>query len=375
MSLFLTEEQELIRQGVIEFTKNEVKPRAMEIHRANDIPMDLVKRAGDLGYLSILVPKELGGLGLGLTEACIIGEEVSKESPGFGMCLIVSMATLTQLILNPIMKEKYLEKALDGEVLVEYASGDPLGATNFSEWPVFARKDGDDWILNGTRLFASNNGVATVCCVVGYTEDRQLKLWMVEKGNPGMDNSYVEKKMGLSGQNSGTVTFSNCRVSKDMVVDFDPNPEHLVASFLMESAVALGIAEGVLEKTIEFTKLRTNRFKPLASMQAIAHKLAKNATLIELGRAIIYDTCRLAEENRPISKMIHMAKAWVCEMAVDVARDCIQLHGGLGYMEDTGICRYMDDAMGTTIADMPSDTHYSWLAYLMGLPDPTVEEY
>ncbi|HZK05299.1 MAG TPA: acyl-CoA dehydrogenase family protein [Actinomycetaceae bacterium] len=372
MSHFLTDEQELLQQSIRLFTTTAVKPRAMAIHTSNDIPVDLVRQLGTMGMVGTLLPEEVGGSGLGYTEAAVICEELAKESPGLSMCFSACMIAPGLLLTHPGLVEKYMPGILAGEVLVQTAMTPPEGSTNHSEWTVFARRDGDEWVLNGTRLYITGNGRGDVALSIGVTDAGEIKMFAVEKGTPGFDNSHVEKKMGLSGQNCGTITYTNCRVPADLEVPFDmTNPDNklFVGAYALMAAVALGTAEGAHAKTIEYLKRRTRAGQPVASLQAVAHRLAENDTKIELGRALLYDACRLMDEDRMIRKLIHMSKVWICDMAIDVAKDCVQLFGGLGYVEETGIARYMDDAVGTSIGDMTPGLHLQTIAYLMGLPD------
>jgi alkylation response protein AidB-like acyl-CoA dehydrogenase len=373
MSYFLTEDQRMIQSIAREFTEKEVKPRAMEIHRANAFPHDLHKRAAELGFIGTLLPTSVGGNGLGYTELTIICEEIAKESPGFSMSLSASMITPGLILTHSGLIRDYMPGILSGDTIVQTAMTDPKGSTNHAEWEPFAVREGDAWVLNGTKLYATNNGVGNLVLSIGLTNEGKIGLFAVIKGDPGFDNSYVEKKLGFSGQNSGTINFQNVRLPLEREVPFDmsdPENKLFTGAYVGMAAVALGAAEGVHAKTVEFAKVRTRNFKPIASLQVVAHKLAHNETKIELSKALLYQVARMMDDDQPSTRrLIHMAKAWITEAAVDIGRDCIQLHGGMGYMDDTGIGRYMLDALGTTIGDMVSDSHYQSVAALMGLPD------
>ncbi|NLB18808.1 MAG: acyl-CoA/acyl-ACP dehydrogenase, partial [Syntrophomonadaceae bacterium] len=274
MSRFLTEEQELIRKIAREFTEKEVKPRAMEIDVANDFPQDLHKRCGELGFLGVMFPEAFGGLGQGLTTACVICEEIAKEAPGFGISLFVSMAAPTFMLAKPELAMKYVPDLIAGNKVCCTPITPPEGSTNHTEWGVFGKKDGNDWILNGTKLYITNTRAADVFICLGLTDDYQMGCWIVEKGTPGVEDNHVERKMGAAGNNSGTYVFNNCRVSNDNFFVLNMEGDVGGGNALCAS-VALGCAEGVFAKTMEFVKVRTRGGKPLINKQAVAHRLAK----------------------------------------------------------------------------------------------------
>ncbi len=373
VSRFLTEEQELMRKVAKEFTEQEVKPRAMEIDLANEFPRDLHKRCGELGFLGVLMPEKLGGLSQGFTTACVICEEIAKEAPGFAISLFVSLGAPTFLLQCPPLATKYVPELISGEKVVSTPITPPEGSTNHAEWSIMGKKDGDDWILNGTKLYVTNARAADVILAVGLTPDYQVGCWVLEKGQPGLEDNHVERKMGAAGNNSGTYVFNNCRVPKDNFFVMSKSGDFGGGNALCAS-VALGCAEGVFAKTLEFTKIRTRAGKPIATKQAVSHRLARMYAQIESSRSLLYDAVRLADEGRIAEAkiLINTAKYTVTEMSVDVARQCVQLHGGMGYCEDTGIARYMRDAMGTTIADCTPDLHLETIAALLGCPEAEI---
>jgi butyryl-CoA dehydrogenase len=271
------------------------------------------------------------------------------------------------------LSRKYLPDLISGDKVGSTAITQPQGSTNHAEWGVFGKKDGDEWVLNGTKLYITNTRAADVTLAMGITDDYQLGAWIVEKGHPGMEDNHVERKMGASGNNSGTYVFKDCRVPSENFVQMASGADAGIGNAMCAS-VALGLAEGVFAKTLEYTKVRTRAFKPIATKQAVSHRLAKMYAAIESGRSLLYDATRLADEGKmeEAKILVNAAKYSVTEMSVDVARQCIQLHGGMGYCEDTGIARYMRDAMGTTIADCTPDLHLETIAALLGCPEAEI---
>lgn len=373
MSRFLNEDQKMVQKMAREFAQEEVRTRAVEIDKNNKIPRDLYERLGELGFLGVLIPEEFGGTGAGLTTAGIIIEEIAKECPALSLSTYVRMSMVTYFLEAPTMDlaKQYLPDLISGKKVIAGAFTAPTGSTNFAEWPILGRKDGSDWVLNGTKLYVTNTNAADVIIAIGFSEDKQVGCFVVEKGNPGMEDNHVERKMGMNGNCSGTYVFSNCRIPGD---HFFPKqlggPSMIGLGNALCAATALGCMEGAWERAVEFTKVRTRAGKPLATKQVVAHRLARMWGQIESGRSLLYDAMRCADEERVLEAkmLINTSKYMLSEMSIDVTKQCAWLHGGMGYCEDPGIARYMRDAMGTTVADCTPDQHVETVAALLGLP-------
>ena len=372
MSRFFNEDQLMIQKMAREFAQTEVRPLAMEIDKTNRIPRQLYERIGELGFLGVLIPEEFGGSAAGLTTGCIIIEEIAKESPALALSTYVRMAMPTYLLEAPTMDlaNKYLPDLISGKKVCCGAFTAPSGSTNFVEWPVLAKKDGDDWVLNGTKLYVTNTNAADIIMALGLTEDYEVGCFVIEKGTPGVEDNHVERKMGMNGNCSGTYVFSDCRVPADhFFVKQLGGPSMIGYGNAMCAATALGCAEGAWDKTAEFAKVRTRAGDPIAEKQVVAHRLTRMWGQIEAGRSLLYDTTQMADEGKPEAKMfINTCKYWLGEMSIEVTKQCVWLHGGMGYCEDPGIARYARDAFGTTVADCTPDQHVETVAALLGLP-------
>lgn len=370
MSRFLNEDQVMIQKMAREFAQTEVRAKAMEIDTTNRVPRELYERLGELEFLGVLLPEEVGGTNAGLTTAAIIIEEIAKESPTLALSTYVRMAMATYFLEAPTMDlaNKYLPDLISGKKVIAGAFTAPTGSTNFAEWPVLARKDGNDWILNGTKLYVTNTEAADVVIAIGFTDEYDVGCFVVEKGNPGMEDSHVERKMGMNGNCSGTYVFSDCRIPGDhFFVKHLGGPEMIGMGNALCAATALGCMEGAWERTVEFTKVRTRSHEPIITKQVVSHRLARMWGQIESGRSLVYDAVRCADEGRPEAKiLINTSKYLLSEMSVDVTKQCCWLHGGMGYCEDPGIARYMRDAMGTAHADCTPDQHVETVAALLG---------
>ena len=372
MSRFLNEDQLMIQKMAREFAQTEVRPQAMEIDKSNRIPRKLYERIGELGFLGVLLPEANGGSEAGLTTAAVIIEELAKESPALALSTYVRMAMPTYLLEAPttMLADKYLPGLISGKTVVSGAFTAPTGSTNFAEWPVFGKRDGDDWVLNGTKLYVTNTNAADLILALGFTEDYDVGCFVVEKGTPGVEDSHVERKMGMNGNCSGTYVFSNCRVPGDhFFVKQLGGPSMIGYGNALCAATALGIMESAWERTVEFTKVRTRTNEPLASKQVVAHRLARMWGQIESCRSLLYDTVQMADEGKPEAKMyINTCKYMLGETSIEVTKQCVWLHGGMGYCEDPGIARFARDAYGTTVADCTPDQHVETVAALLGLP-------
>ena len=369
MGRLLTDEQQLIMQTVRQFAVEEIRPRAMEVDLGNTFPFDLNKRCGELGFIGADVPEEFGGAGLDINSSLLILEEISKECPALGCSMMVSMTLPLFLCCsaNPEHKQ-YIKPLISGEKVGAIAQTDPAGVLNMAEWPILAVREGDEFVLNGTKLFVTNSHAADYYMVSGLCEGKPCDFF-VKKDSPGFGSGHIERKMGMNGASNGTITLHNVRipVSDQLIVSsYLPN---LAAGYLHMSAVALGTMEGAYEKTREYLNIRTNKMRPIIEMQVAAHKLARIKTKIEVCRSFINDVSTLIEANRPDNTLIRMVKAFVTEPAVDCTRECVQLYGGLGYCEDTGIAHYMRDAMGTTVGDLTSDIQYDLIAKKLAKQD------
>jgi hypothetical protein len=372
MALEFTAEQKLLQKTVREFAENEIAPRIDEIVTAKDyIPRDMYQRMADLGFWRVLVPKEHGGLGLGITEACIIHEELSKVAPTLGLIAMCVMTTPPCLLASKPATEKYLKGIMSGKLIANGGVTAPQGHTNVNEWTPIAKKDGDYYILNGSHLYNTNNCVFDVHMVFGYDEDRNMLIWVVEDGMPGLDHSTYENKFGMKGSGGGTVTYKNVRVHKDMCFSAGVgNTMFYYQLYAICSSIGLGAAEGFFAKGIDWAKTRTNNFKPLTDKGFIRGKLAKMNTLLTISRTAIYDSASLLDgsPDRVDEGCLkaQMCKAYVPDACMQVCQDLMKLFAGIAY-HDVHYYHYIADILSTGIMDLPTDYQYEGIATLMGL--------
>ncbi len=370
----LTDEQQLILNNVREFVQTEVKPRAPQIDKTAQFPHDLFKRCAELGLTGLAIDEEYGGLGQGVLMEQLVMEEIAKECPV--LALILDAHLLSYRLINHFgskeQKKRFIPPTASGAQITAMASTEATGSTNFAEQQPMGKRDGDGIILNGTKLFTTNSDVAGFYIVQGMVDGEFVNV-IVEKGTPGLETGAIDHKLGMAGSSTGTVRFKNLRVPKENILaeHSDVQDASFALCFLNISSISIGLAEGVLEKTKTYLLNRTRNHKPLAGFQVVAHHLAKMQTQIELAKSILERAAKLYDEGRPDVVLTFMTKAFACEMAVDVANLCIQLHGAAGYMEETGIARYLRDAKCNTIGEISTDIHYDYIALRMGLPIDT----
>jgi alkylation response protein AidB-like acyl-CoA dehydrogenase len=337
---------------------------------------EMGKKMADLGFFRIPVPESAGGLGAPRTTLLVVYEELSKESPALALHLMLNGVLPTMLLMGmPAAREKWFEKVLDGEATMAGAGTDPRGLANFSEWSDLAVRDGDHFILNGSRSYCTGGPYADLVIVFGLYKGTTW-AFPLDVGTPGLI-IREDEKMGL-GTSFGALTMSDVRVPVAESLEMSAWVKdrklvqangHSTINVLDISSMSLGLAEGVFEKTFEYALQRTNAGKSILTLGAIQVKFAKMKAQIECARNMIYNAARLLEEGRQDKMLEHMVKPIATEMAVDVARSCMQLHGGMGYCVETGIERYLRDAMGLTIGECTSDMHWSTVATLMDMPE------
>lgn len=371
--LNLTEEQQLMIKSLREFVENEVKPAAPEIDKSEEFPMQLWKRMSELGLIGIDAPEEYGGLAQGVLMEQIFMEELAKECPVLALVFDAHLLSFRQILKcgTDEQKKKYLSKLATGEMISASAYNDPAGSTSYLEWAPIGVRDGDDVIINTTKVFITNSHVADVYVVQGFIDGPAMYSIIVDKGTPGLITGQIENKMGMNGSYSGTVRFVDVRVPKENILQLVPSTKYDSTMFLNISAISLGLAEGVLERTTNYVKGRIRNGRPLAGHQVVAHHIAKMRAKVELSRSLLYRAAMQYDKGIADLVLTYACKAYVCEMGVDVARQCIQLHGGVGYAEDTGIARFLRDALCNTIGELPTDLHYDYLALTLGLPIDT----
>lgn len=366
MNLRFTEEQEMMRRMVRDFAEKEVAP-FIEKMEGGEFPHDILKKMGELGLMGIPIPEQYGGSGMDFTSYIIAIHELSKVSATVGVILSVHTSVGTNPILyygNEAQKQKYVPKLASGEYLGAFCLTEPSAGSDAASLKTRAVKSGDDYILNGSKVFITNGGEADTYIVFASTNpdlgSKGISAFIVDKNTPGLVIGKDEQKMGLHGSRTVQLTFEDMKVPSENLLGeegqgFKIALGNLDVGRIGIAAQALGIAEAALEAATDYAKERRQFGKPIASQQGVGFKLADMATAVEAAKLLIYRAAQLRQHGKKCGKEASMAKLFASKTAVDVTIEAIQVFGGYGYTEDYPVERYFRDAKVTEIYEGTSE--------------------
>ena len=367
MNFTLTKEQELVRQMVRDFAVNEVKPIAAEIDVTERFPMENVKKMGELGMMGIPFPTEFGGAGGDVLSYILAVEELSKVCATTGVILSAHTSLCASLINEngtPEQKEKYLRDLCTGNKIGAFGLTEPGAGTDAAGQQTTAVLDGDNYILNGSKIFITNGGVADTFIVFAMTDKSKgtkgISAFIVEKGFPGFSIGKKEDKLGIRASSTTELIFENCVVPKENLIGregkgFGIAMKTLDGGRIGIAAQALGIAEGALDEAIKYMKERKQFGRPIAAFQGSQWMVAEMSTKIEAARFLVYKAAWLKENKQPYSIDAARAKLYAAEVAMDVTTKAVQLFGGYGYTKEYPVERMMRDAKITEIYEGTSE--------------------
>ena len=367
MPNFLTEEQEMIRNVAREFAKTEIKPIAIKLDETGEFPWAWVKRCAELDFLGVSVPEEYGGAGADCLTECLVIEEIAKESGSLALIIDAHTSLGCMPLLHAGTEEqklKYLVPAAKGEKLMSFGLTEPGAGSDAGSSKTVAVLDGDEWVINGSKCWITNVGAAETYIVTAKTDpekgNRGISAFIIEKGTPGFDVGKHEKKMGLNNSATGELFFRNCRIPKGNLLGKVNKGFPLFLIGLDEgriaiSAMAVGMAQGALDRSIAYAKEREQFGRPIAQFQAIAFYIADMGTQIELARTMLYRVARMRDQHMTYSKEAAMLKLFASEMCCWVCDKAVQIHGGNGYSKEYEVERFMRDAKLLTIGEGTSE--------------------
>ena len=367
MNFGLTREQELVRQMVREFAVNEVKPIAAEIDETERFPMENVKKMAELGMMGIPFPKELGGAGGDVLSYIITVEELSKVCGTTGVIVSAHTSLCASLLYEngtPAQKEKYLIPLAKGEKIGAFGLTEPGAGTDAAGQQTTAVLDGDNYILNGSKIFITNGGVADTFIVFAMTDKSQgtrgISAFIVEKDFPGFSIGKKEDKLGIRASSTTELIFENCIVPKENLIGkegkgFGIAMKTLDGGRIGIAAQALGIAEGALDEAVKYMKERKQFGRPLSAFQGLQWMIAEMETKIEAAKLLVYKAAWLKQNKLPYSVDAAKAKLFAAEVAMDVTTKAVQIHGGYGYTKEYPVERMMRDAKITEIYEGTSE--------------------
>ena len=367
MNFDLTDEQELIRDTVREFAAADVAPIAAEIDREHRFPVELLPKMADLGLLGVPYPEQAGGAGADYVSYAIVVEELSR------VCATTSVIVSghTSLGTWPIyafgteaQKDRYLSDLTSGRRLAAFALTEPAAGTDAAAGTSTAVLDGDEYVLNGSKIFITNGGYADVYIVTAKTDPTQgtrgISAFIVEKDLPGFTVGEGERKMGIRASSTPPLYFNDCRIPSDALLGAEGSGFKIAMQTLDGGRVgigaqAVGIAQGALDAAIAYAKERVQFGKPIASLEAIQFMIADMATEVDAARLLVYRAAWCKDNGRPYAAEAAMAKLFASETATRVAGKAIQIHGGYGFTESYPVERAYRDAKITEIYEGTSE--------------------
>jgi len=361
MDYFLSEEQLELQKLTRKIAQEKVKPVAAQFDQSGEFPWDLVKLFGELDLFRVFIEEEFGGIGGGVLDLSIVTEELSRACGGIAICLAASALGSFPITLfgTPEQKQKYLPSLADGTTLAGFCLTEAEAGSDVSAMKTKAVKDGDHYILNGTKHFITNGSVANVYTIIASTDpskgSRGASAFIVDDTMPGLSFGKKEDKMGIRASVTSEVVLQDCIVPASNRIG-NEGQGFLIAMKTLDrsrpgvAAQAVGIAQGALDLAVEYARQRTQFEQPIASFQGIQFMLADMATQIEAARALVYATARMVDANvKNIGKESAMCKLFASDVAMKVTTDAVQIFGGYGYMKDYPIEKYMRDAKITQI--------------------------
>ena len=363
MEFELNRTQQDIQKAVRDFTKGEFdKDLAMELEEAHAFPTKIWQKAGDLGLLGVHFPEEYSGQGLGCLEDILVIEELCRGDSTIGSAVALSVFA-SELILHngsEAQKQAWLPKVAEAQVLSAGAFTEPDHGSDITRMNTTAVKDGNEWVINGTKTFITNGGMAAYYCVLCQTDaeitpsHRGMSVILVEGDRAGVTTADVGRKMGIRMMATTEVNFKDVRVPLENLIGEEGRGFYHVLHFFDESRIqiaaqALGTAQGAYDRALAYVKKREQFGKKIARFQVTQHKLADMATSIELARLITYKAAWNFDQGRIDPKLTSMAKMFAAKTAVDVCDEAIQLHGGYGYIAEYEVERFYRDAKITEL--------------------------
>ncbi|MGE7977467.1 acyl-CoA dehydrogenase [Psychrobacillus sp. NPDC093200] len=366
MDLHFTEEQLMMRNMVRDFAKTEIEP-FIEHMEQGEFPREIIKKMGELGLMGITIPEKYGGSEMDFTSYVIAINELSKVSAVVGVILSVHTSVGTNPILyfgNEEQKQKYIPKLAAGEYLGAFCLTEPSAGSDAGALKTKAVKKGDEYVINGSKVFITNGGEADVYIVFASTDatqgSRGISAFIVEKDTPGFIIGKDEQKMGLHGSRTVQITFEDMKIPVENLLGEEGEGFKIAMANLNTGRIgiatqALGIAEAAFEAAVGYAKERIQFGKPIAANQGVGFKLADMGTAVEASRLLVYRAASMRDKGLPCGKEASMAKLFASKTAVDVAIEAVQVFGGYGYTEDYPVERYFRDAKITEIYEGTSE--------------------
>jgi len=356
-----------IADAARDFSQQYIRPHVMEWDESQEFPVHVFKKLGKLGMMGVLVPEEYGGAGMSYYEYKVVIEEISKVCGSIGLSVAAHNSLCTGHILtfaSEEQKQKYLPKLASAQWIGAWGLTEPNTGSDAGNMKCTAVKDGSDWVINGTKNWITHGksgDVAVVICRTGEPrKSGNATAFIVERGTPGFSGGKKENKLGMRASETAEMIFDNCRIPDSQRMGevgdgFRQALKVLDGGRISIACLALGIAKGAYEASLQYSKERHQFDKPISSFQGVSFKLADMATEIEASELLILQACDLKNRNENVTKAAAMAKYYAAEVAVKVANDAVQIFAGYGYTKDFPVEKYYRDSKLCTIGEGTSE--------------------
>lgn len=363
MNFDYTETQQLVANSAKEFAEQYIRPHVMEWDESQTFPIEVFKKAGELGFMGVLVPETYGGSGLGYHEYIAILDEISKVDPSIGLSVAAHNSLCTNHILTfgtEEQKQRWLPKLATAEWigawgLTEHNTGSDAGGMSTT-----AVKDGDEWVINGAKNFITHGKSGDVAVVIVRTGEKGdshgMTAFVVEKGTPGFSSGKKEDKLGMRASETAELVFSDCRIPDanrlgEVGDGFIQSMKILDGGRISIGALSLGVAKGAYDAALKYSKERVQFGKPISEFQGISFKLADMATDIEASELLLHKAAFEKNAGRKMTKLSAMCKMFASEACVRIANEAVQIHGGYGYTKDFPVEKFYRDSKLCTIGE------------------------
>ena len=368
MDFTFTDEQKHLRKSVRDFAEGEIAPHVNDWDEAQHFPTELLPKLGEMGLMGVIFPEQYGGAGLGYIEYATVIEELSRVDGSVGLFVAAHNSLCSNHIYKfgtEEQKKKYLVPLAQGKKLGAWSLTEPEAGSDAGGTRTTAVRQGDNWILNGSKTFTTNGTFADICVAMAVTdksmESHGISAFILEKGMPGFRPGKKENKLGMRASDTSEVIFTDCRIPSSQLLG--PLGEGFIGSLkildggrISIAALGLGMAQGALEAATNYAKQRKQFGKVIADFQAIQFKLADMATQVEAARLLVYQAAWLADQKDVrFTRESSMAKLFASEVAVRVANECVQVHGGYGFIKDYPAEKFYRDVKLCTIGEGTSE--------------------
>jgi alkylation response protein AidB-like acyl-CoA dehydrogenase len=362
-----SEDQREIRRTIRDFAEREIRPHVLDWDEQQTFPHEVIAHLGPMGFMGVTVPSKYGGAGLGYLEYVIVIEELSRVDGSLGLIVAAHSSLCAGHIFEAgteEQKRKYLAPLARGEKLGCWSLTEPQAGSDASGTRTTARLESDCWVLNGSKTFTSNGTYAEICVAMAVTDKTAHKhgisAFIIERGTPGFRPGKKENKLGLRASDTAEIIFEDCRIPKENCLGkpgdgFIDSLKVLDRGRISIAAMAVGMAQGAYEASVEYAKQRRQFGKPIAEFEGIQWKLADMATEIQAARLLTMEAAGRLDRGLHVTQQSAMAKLFAGEVAVKVANEAVQIYGGYGYIKEYPVEKYYRDAKLCTIGEGTSE--------------------